>query len=148
MNFLDDLMDEIDIVVLNTKTDDNIKLYEKLVRTYQIEKSFQYPLFYRLQKWKKFLNEQEINIYDMKIKSEFLQNYLERTIIEVDCIKQEYQFILKENQILKDRIDCIIKIPTITDYAQVIKQTKVLQHQIDIWTKRVNIAEVRFCFKS
>jgi hypothetical protein len=144
---LDDLnvqLEEVDIVSVRTRKIDNSEIYEQTDRKYRIEKSSQYPLFRRLQEYKKLLNEQERNINDMKKKCELIQNHFERTIIEINCIEQEYQLLLKENHFLKNRIADVIKVPTITDYAYIMEQTKVLQHGIDIWTKRVNIAEVRF----
>jgi len=137
-------MVEVDIISARTRKIDNSEIYEQTNRKYRIEKSSQYPLFLRLQEDKKLLNEQERNINDMKKKCELIQNHFERTIIEINCIEQECQLLLKENHILKNRIADVIKVPTITNYAYIMDQTKVLQHGIDIWTKRVNIAEVRF----
>jgi hypothetical protein len=140
----DDFSDEIDVSLVSARKLDHADTYKTLDRKYKIVKSSQYPLFRRLQEWKKVLHEQEININDMKRKCELLQNHFERTIIEIDYVKDECEFILKENTILKNRIDDIKQVPTITDYAHIIEQTKILQHGIDIWAKRVNIAEVRF----
>jgi archaellum component FlaC len=135
--------------LIHTRSIDTTETFQKLDRKYKLKKSSQYPLFRRLQEWKKFLNEQENEINDMKYKCELLQNHFERTIIEIDAIKQECQSILKENHSLKNRIDDVMKVPAISDYAHIIEQTKVLQHGIHIWTKRVNVAEVnnRKCFR-
>ncbi|CAF1259250.1 unnamed protein product [Adineta steineri] len=141
---LDDLnhrMEEVDIVSQRTRKIANSEIYEKVDKEYRIEKLSQYPLFRRLQDDKESLNEQEIHINDMEKKCESLQYLLERTNNEIYGIQQECDIILKENNCLKIRIEDIMKVPTITEYAHVIKQRKVLEQEIDIWTQRVRIAE-------
>jgi hypothetical protein len=146
MQFLDELnhkMDKVDIDLMKARIIDNINLYEKLGRIFQTEKLVEYSLVHRLQKWKQILNDQEINLNSIKQKSDFSQKHLKRIILEIDHLTQDYKIIFNENLALKDRRNGIIKLPTIIDYAQIIQQTKILQHEIYIWTKRVNIAEVR-----
>jgi hypothetical protein len=73
---------------------------------------------------------------------------LEKLNYEINSIKDENNLILNENICFKKRIDNIKKVPTITDYAHIIEQTKKLKHDIQIWTKRVNIAQVNFYIKN
>jgi hypothetical protein len=115
-------MDEIDINFVRTRKIDYLDTYKKLDRKYKLEKSSQYPVFNRLQKWKIFLSEQEEE--------------------KIDSIQNENNYILNENIFFKNRIINIKQVPTITNYAHIIEQNKKLQHEIYIWTKRMNIAQV------
>jgi len=141
-------MNEIDINFVRTRKIDNMDTYEKLDRKYKLEKFSQYPLYNHLQKWKKILLEQEQEKLDYEYKYELLKNYLEKLNYEINSIKDENNLILNENICFKKRIDNIKKVPTITDYAHIIEQTKKLKHDIQIWTKRVNIAQVNFYIKN
>jgi hypothetical protein len=135
-------MDEIDINFVRTRKIDYVDTYEKLDRKYKLEKFIQYPLYHRLQKWKKFLSEQEQEKIAYEFKYKLLKNHLEKLNQEINSIQYENNFILNENIFFQNRIADIKKVPTITDYAHIIGQTKKLQHEISIWTQRVNIAEV------
>lgn len=135
-------MDEIDINFVRTRKIDYVDTYEKLDRKYKLEKFIQYPLYHRLQKWKKFLSEQEQEKIAYEFKYKLLKNHLEKLNQEINSIQYENNFILNENIFFQNRIADIKKVPTITDYADIIGQTKKLQHEISIWTQRVNIAEV------
>ncbi|UJR21772.1 hypothetical protein I4U23_024847 [Adineta vaga] len=136
-----DKMDEIDITSMRTRKIDNSDIYERVDRKFRKEKSFQYPLFRQLQEYKKILNEQETNIHDMEKKCELLRNYLERIMFEIKDIQREYEIIWKESNFLKNRMADVRQVPSITNYAHIMKQTIVLQHEIDIWTQRVTTAE-------
>ncbi|CAF3556328.1 unnamed protein product [Rotaria sordida] len=147
MQDLDNLhekMDEIDINFVRTKRIDYRDTYKKLEKQYTMNKSSQYPLIHNLQEWKAKLSEQEQLKIDYQYKCDLFENYLELLNNEISCIKYENESILNENNFLKDRIADIKKVPTITEYAYTIEQTKKLKHEIDIWTQRVNIAEVSF----
>ncbi|CAF0736719.1 unnamed protein product [Rotaria sordida] len=147
MQDLDNLhekMDEIDINFARTKRIDYRDTYTKLEKQYTMNKSSQYPLIHNLQEWKAKLSEQEQLKIDYQYKCDLFENYLELLNNEISCIKYENELILNENNFLKDRIADIKKVPTITEYAYTIEQTKKLKHEIDIWTQRVNIAEVSF----
>ncbi|CAF0741204.1 unnamed protein product [Rotaria sordida] len=147
MQDLDNLhekMDEIDINFVRTKRIDYRDTYKKLEKQYTMNKSSQYPLIHNLQEWKAKLSEQEQIKIDYQHKCDLFENYLELLNNEISCIKYENESILNENNFLKDRIADIKKVPTITEYAYTIEQTKKLKHEIDIWTQRVNIAEVSF----
>lgn len=142
---LDDLrdqMDEIDINFVRTRKIDYLDTYKKLDRKYKLEKSSQYPVFNRLQKWKIFLSEQEEEKIDYEYKYELLKNRLEKLNYEINSIQNENNYILNENIFFKNRIINIKQVPTITNYAHIIEQNKKLQHEIYIWTKRMNIAQV------
>lgn len=141
---LRDHMDEIDINFVRTRKIDYIDTYEKLDRRYKVEKSSQYPLFNRLQKWKKLLSEHEQEKLDYEYKYELLSNHSNKLNSEIDSIKNENHLILNENYFLKNRISNIKNVPTITNYAHIIEQTKRLNHEIYIWSKRVDIAQVKF----
>ncbi|CAF0877260.1 unnamed protein product [Rotaria sordida] len=147
MQDLDNLhekMDEIDINFVRTKYIDYRDTYKKLEKQYTMNKSSQYPLIHNLEEWKAKLSEQEQLKIDYQYKCDLFENYLELLNNEISCIKYENESILNENNFLKDRIADIKKVPTITEYAYTIEQTKKLKHEIDIWTQRVNIAEVSF----
>jgi hypothetical protein len=135
-------MDEIDINFVRTRKIDYLDTYKKLDRKYKLEKSSQYPVFNRLQKWKIFLSEQEEEKIDYEYKYELLKNRLEKLNYEINSIQNENNYILNENIFFKNRIINIKQVPTITNYAHIIEQNKKLQHEIYIWTKRMNIAQV------
>lgn len=146
---LDDLrdqMDKIDINFVRTRHIDYIDTYETLDRKYKYEKTFQYPLFNRLQKWKKILSEHEQEKLDYEYKHQFLSNYMIKLNYEINSIKEENNIISNENIFLKKRLINIKNVPTITNYAHVMERTKKLQHEISIWSQRVYIAEVEFVF--
>ncbi|CAF0954992.1 unnamed protein product [Adineta ricciae] len=136
-----DKMDEVDITTMRTRKINNSEIYEEINRKFRLEKSSQYPLFRRLQEDKKFLSDQERIISEMEKKCELLRNYIDRIMVEIKDIQREYEIIWKENNFLRTRIADVQQVPTITDYAHIMKQTKVLRHGIDIWTKRVHIAK-------
>ncbi|CAF2756570.1 unnamed protein product [Rotaria sp. Silwood2] len=115
--------------------------FKAIEKTYIMEKSSYHKLLNHLEEFKKTLDEQLMKIPDIEKQSKILQNHLEQEIIDIDRITQENNKILKEKNILKDRINNTKKVPTINNYAHIIEQRKILQHDIDIWTQRVNIAE-------
>jgi chromosome segregation ATPase len=133
---------EIDINFVRTRQIDYFDTYEKLNRKYKIEKSSQYPILDRLQELNKILSKQEQKKIDYEYKYELLENRLEKINNEIDSINYENELIFNENNVLRNRIANIKKVPTITNYAHIIEQTKKLQHEIDIWTRRVHCAEV------
>ncbi|CAF1021435.1 unnamed protein product [Rotaria sp. Silwood1] len=135
---------ETDLHFVRTKHIDYLNKYKKLERQYTMDKSLQYPLYHDLQERKKELSKQEQLIIDNQYKCELLENYLEQINNEISSINYENELILKENNFLNKRIADIKKVPTITEYAYTIEQTKKLKHEIDIWTQRVNIAQVSF----
>ncbi|CAF4448836.1 unnamed protein product, partial [Rotaria sp. Silwood2] len=147
MQDLDNLhekMDEIDINFVRTKQTNYLDSYKMLERQFTMNKSSQYPLIRYLQEWKKKLSKQEQLIINDQHKYELIEIYLEQLNHEISSIKYENELILNENNFLKKQIADIKKVPTITEYAYTIQQTKKLKHEIDIWTERVNIAEVSF----
>jgi hypothetical protein len=133
---------EIDINFVRTRKIDYSDTYEKLNRRYKIEKSSQYPILDRLQELNKILSEQEQKKIDYEYKYELLEHRLEKIHNEIDSIKYENELIFNENNFLRNRMANIKTAPTITNYAHIIEQTKKLQHEIDIWTRRVHCAEV------
>ena len=141
-----DQMDEIDINFVRTRKDDYLDIYEKLNWRYMIEKSGQYPLFSRWQKWKKMLLKEEKEKVECENKCEFLQNYSKKIEQEIQSIKLENESLANENLRIRNRIIDVKKVPTITDYAHIIAQTKKLQHEVHIWSQRVDIAQVCFSF--
>ncbi|CAF4388972.1 unnamed protein product [Rotaria sp. Silwood2] len=144
MQDLDNLhekMDEIDINFVRTKQTNYLDSYKMLERQFTMNKSSQYPLIRYLQEWKKKLSKQEQLIINDQHKYELIEIYLEQLNHEISSIKYENELILNENNFLKKQIADIKKVPTITEYAYTIQQTKKLKHEIDIWTERVNIAE-------
>jgi predicted ribosome quality control (RQC) complex YloA/Tae2 family protein len=141
-----DKMDEIDLNFVRTRKIDYLDTYEKLDRKYKLEKSSQYPLLNRLQKYKQILFEQEQEKCDYEYRYEFLENYCEKLQQEIQSIQSETKFIFNENLRIKTRITGVKNVPTITDYAHIIDQTKKLQHEIHIWTQRVAIAQVSYSF--
>ncbi|CAF4948940.1 unnamed protein product, partial [Rotaria sp. Silwood1] len=56
-------------------------------------------------------------------------------------IIEKSSYYTVKNNILKDRIDTTLKVPTINNYAYITEKRKLLQNDINIWTQRVNIAE-------
>ncbi|CAF1391181.1 unnamed protein product [Rotaria sordida] len=132
---------EVDLESVIQMKKNRTKELKEIKKKYILEKSSYYPLLNHSKELKKNLNEQEIKINDIEKQFEILQNNFEQTIIDINYIKQENNKILKQNNILKDRIDNTVKVPTISNYAHIIEQRKILQHDIDIWTQRVNIAE-------
>jgi chromosome segregation ATPase len=134
--------DEIDINFVRTRKIDYSDTYEKLDRKYKIEKSSQYPTLRRLDQWKKMLSDREKEKIDLEEKYELLENRLDKINNEIDSIQHENKSIANENNFLRNQSVVVKEVPTIMDYAHVIEETKKLQHRIDIWTKRVNIAEV------
>ncbi len=101
-------------------------------------------MFGRLQKYKRILSEREQEKLDDEYPYKLLQNYCEKLQQEIQSIQLENKSISKENLRMKNRISDVKNVPTITNYAQIIDRTKQLQHEIDIWTQRVNIAQVSF----
>jgi hypothetical protein len=81
-----DQMDEIDLNFVRTRKIDYLDTYEKLNRKYKIEKSSQYPLFDRLQKYKRILSEREQEKLDDEYPYELLQNYCEKLQQEIQSI--------------------------------------------------------------
>ena len=139
--------DEVDINFVRMKKIDYLDAYEKLERKNIIEKSSQYPILHHLHKLKRRLSEQEQSIIDDEYKYKLLENRLEYITNKIDSINYENDLILNENYVLKRQIADTKKVPAITDYAYIIQQTKQLQHEIIIWTKRVKIIEVIFLKK-
>ncbi|CAF3696956.1 unnamed protein product [Rotaria sp. Silwood1] len=141
---LDDFMTGTNKVEIDweiKKQNDYSTKFKNLENIYIIEKSSYYTVVHHLEEIKKDLNEQKLKIEDLEKQFEILQNYLEQKIIDINYIKQENNKILKENNILKDRIDTTLKVPTINNYAYITEKRKLLQNDINIWTQRVNIAE-------
>lgn len=140
-------MDEIDINFVRTRKIDYSDTFEELDRKYKLEKSSLYPLVRRLDKWKELLSEREQEKTDYEYKCHLLDQHLRKTNEEIHSIVNENQMIADENSILGNRISDVKEVPKITAYAHVIQQTKTLEHEIDIWTKRVTIAEVNHRFE-
>ncbi|UJR27742.1 hypothetical protein I4U23_009017 [Adineta vaga] len=137
----DEKMHEIDINFVRTRKVDYLDTFEKVDRQYKIAKSSQYPILHQLYELQSKVVEQEEEKIDYENKYQLLENRLEKINQEIECIQQENEELSKENNVLRDRLVNIKEAPSITNYAYVIERTKKLQHQIDVWTRRVNIAE-------
>lgn len=135
--------DDVDINYVRTQKIDYSKAYKNIDEQFKIYKSSQYPVLNNLHEWKRKLSEQEMLYMDDDYKCQLVGNHLEKLKYEIDLIKSENESIEKENKLLKEQIADIKKVPTITEYAHVIQETKNLRHQIDVWTRRVHVAEVR-----
>lgn len=145
LNELYSRMDEVDIIytISNTEKTSNVDRYASLTREYLTEKSGQYPAYHRLQMTKRVLEDEDKALRDIKKKIEILQHISQETQREIDAFQEENTFIVEDNAVLKPRLESLGQVPTIIDYAYTIKQTKFLQHEIEKWTKRVNMVEVR-----
>lgn len=134
---------EIDVNFVRTRKIDYLDTFEKLDRQYKIEKSSQYPIRRQLRELQNKVVEQEEETINCENKCLLLGNHLEKINQEIECIQRENNDLIKENEALKHRLIGIKEVPSITSYAYIMQRTKDLQHQIDVWTRRVTIAEVR-----
>ena len=135
-------MDAIDMDLSRALQQDNARTSARLDRTYKLEKSAYHPLCHGLLEFRRQLNDEERRLDDIRVKYELLQQLLRETSREMVSLQRENDLLTKENELLKNRMDDIREIPTITEYAYVIKQTKSLEHDIDVWTQRICVAEV------
>ena len=133
---------EIDVKFVRTRKIDYLDTFMKLDRQYKIEKSSQYPIHRQLQELQNKVVEQEEETISCENKCRLLGNHLVKINEEIECIQRENNDLIKENEALKHRLVDIKEVPSITNYAYVMERTKDLQHQIDVWTRRVTIAEV------
>ena len=131
-----------DVHFLHTRKIDYAETYNTLDRKYRLQKSSQYPLACVLQQSKYLLVEQDRLRHETEKKCQAVENHLRKLNDEIECIAQENDSIANENRFLRERMADVKRVPTITDYAYIIEQTKDLQHGIDLWTRRVRIAEV------
>lgn len=134
---------EVDLAFFLKEKGHNSEAFIELKHTCNMEKSFRSKAYNRLEELRKQLYQQKQHLHDAEKKAVGLQHYFERTMAQIDAAIHDTELILDENYRLKNSIEDVIKVPTITDYAYVIQQRKNLQHEIDIWTKRIHIAEVR-----
>ena len=145
LNELYSRMDEVDITctISNTEKTSNVDKYISLNQEYLTEKFGQYPNHHRLLKTRRVLEDEDKALSDIKKKIDILQHISQETQREIDAFQEENAFIAQENSVLKPRLESVRQVPTIIDYAYTIKQTKFLQHEIEKWTKRVNMVEVQ-----
>ena len=134
--------DQIDINFVRTRQDDYQERYDTLDRTFKYEKSAQYPIFRQSQQWRKAFAEEEKQKRICEKKCYLLENHLEALNEEIRVLEEEKALVDEDNQLLTEQMTDVESVPSITDYAHIIEQQKSLQHGIDIWTKRVKIAEV------
>ncbi|CAF0745918.1 unnamed protein product [Adineta ricciae] len=132
---------EIDVNFVRTRKIDYLDTFMQLDRQYKIEKSSQYPIRRQLQELQNKVVEQEEETISCENKRRLLGNHLVKINQEIECIQRENNDLIKENEALKHRLVDIKEVPSITSYAYIMERTKDLQHQIDVWTRRVTIAE-------
>lgn len=147
MQTLDDLrdqLDEIDFNFVRTRKIDYLDAYDKLDRKCILESSSQYPFIRHLHQCKEMLSKQEQEIRQDEFRYHLLEHSAIKLQEEIDSLQTENTRMEQENLLIENRIADVKKVPTITDYAHVMNQTKKLQHDIHIWTERVNIAQVSF----
>lgn len=145
MQILDDLRDQLDEIDLNfvrTKKIDYLDIYDSLDIKCKLETSSQYPFIRHLHQCKDMFSKEEQAIRQDKHRYHLLQNSAIKLQEEIDALEKENIRMEKENLLIENRIADVQKVPTITDYAHVMNETKKLQRDIHIWTERVNIAEV------
>lgn len=145
INSLDRLREkteQIDINFARTRKIDYLDRYETLDQTYKHEKSSQYPIFRQSQQWRVAFVDEDKRKRICEKKCHLLENHLEALNEEIRVLQKENAQIDKENQLLTEQMTDVQSVPSITEYAQIIEEQKSLQHGIDIWTKRVKIAEV------
>ena len=135
-------MNEIDIDSSRMWQRHNAATAAALNRTFKMEKSAHHPLCHRLLDCRRQLNDEERRRDDISVKYELMQQLLRETSREMASVQHENELLSKENDHLKNRMEDIREIPTITMYAYVIQRTKSLEHEIDVWTQRTRVAEV------
>ena len=135
-------LSQVDINFVRTKKTICFDIYEKLDKEYKSTKISQYPLFHYLSAWKQKLFKEEKEKNDYEYKCKLLENLLKTINNEIDSINCENQTISSENSFLRNQMADLKKVPAITNYAYIIVQTKKLRHEVDVWKKRVNIADV------
>ena len=145
LNDLYKRMDDIDIILSIGKTEKTsyLEKYAILNRQYLVEKSGEYPVHRRLHQSKALLDEEDKSLADIMKKIDILQHISRETQREIDAFQEDNASIVEENSVLKPRLESVQKVPTIIDYAYTIKQTKFLQHEIEKWSKRVDMVEVK-----
>lgn len=151
MQILDDMRDQLDEIDLNfvrTRKIDYLDTYENLDHKYKLETASQYPVLRQLHENKTILSVQEREIRNDKHRYQLLQNAAIKLQQEIEAIHVDNQRMEKENLLIKNRIADVEKVPTITDYAHIMHQTRKLQNEIAIWSQRVNIAQVKLIFLS
>ena len=133
--------EQIDINFARTRKVDYLDRYETLDRTYKHEKSSQYPILRQSQQWRVAFVDEDKQKRICEKKCHLLENHLEALNEEIRVVQKENALIDKENRLLNEQMTDVQSVPSITEYAQIIEEQKTLQHGIDIWTKRVKIAE-------
>lgn len=136
---------EIDVNFVRTRAVDYLGSYETLDRQCKIEKASQYPVLHQLQAHRQQLIEQEQLTVDCESKNRLLDSCLEKVNQEIEAVTRENDRLAAENAALRRRLTDVKEVPSITNYAHVIGRTKSLEHDIDVWSRRVAIAEVSAC---
>ena len=137
---------EVDFDLIRKKNIVDVKEYRTIDKIYKREKLSHYSMIHYLEELENELDREETNINIMKKKSELVKTLLDQTMIEIEYVKNEHNILLKENNNLKTNI-ADVQVPTVIDYAYTIRRRKVIQREIDIWTKKVNTAEVSLNLK-
>ncbi|CAF1658304.1 unnamed protein product [Rotaria magnacalcarata] len=131
----------VDIDLRKQKFDQYSAESENLNRIFIREKAFLHELIHILEDLKADLLEQETILNKTEKHMKDVEHHLEQTMGDIDFIEKQNNKMSEENNIIKTCIDDTLKVPTITEYAHVIKQLKDLKYDIDIWSQRVTIAE-------
>lgn len=135
-------LENIDVILISTHRTSNAEEANRVNRLYLTERKVQHQSSRRVQELKQIIQETEQAWNETKRKIDVLQYIHEETQREIDRFEQENRSISEENDRLRTRLTQLWKIPRITEYAYVIKQTKFLEEQISIWTQRVEMVEV------
>lgn len=130
-------------MLMTTKNIDFVTTSKKLSDEYEAATIAQFPLYRQQDSLKQCLVENLKDFEEKNRKIEIAKRIIAETTREIDRIKEDNELIERENQLMKENMEGVIKAPTITDYAYIIKRDKALQSEIDVWTKRVAMAEVR-----
>lgn len=146
LNELHEKMDDVDVTLNTTRQEDFQENYDELDRIYQTEKRKQYPSFLRVQQLKSILENEEYLWNEAKKKTVMLKNIFEENQREIEQFQHENDRLSDENYRLTTRLTQVWKVPSITEYAYIIKQVRFLEEQIAIWTQRVAMIEVNSTF--
>ncbi|CAM4966360.1 unnamed protein product [Rotaria socialis] len=134
-------INRVDIDLITQKIDHYSVESDILNRLCIREKALLHEQIQFLEDLKADLLEQETMLDKTEKHMKDVEHRLEQTMADIDFIEKQNNKMSEENNIIKTCIDDTLKVPTITEYAHVIKQKKDLKYDIDIWSQRVTIAE-------